>query len=801
MQHLTRWSCLIAILGVAASLGACGSAQSRKTSYIQHGQKYYAAGNYDKARLEFRNALQIDPKDAQVRYFLGELAEKAGDIRGAAGDYQAALNADPHQAQARAALGRLYLRGGLPDKALELVATGLATDADNAQLLTVRAAARAQLEDTEAALADAQRAVSLAPADEYAIAVLAAFYKRRSDLNHAVNVVQAGLQRVPNNVDLRAMLADLELARHQPAEAEVQLRAIVALEPKVLVHRFRLASFYLQQKNLDAAEKTLREAVAGVPDSDDAKMQLIEFLASQRSADAAGSQVTELLARETTNQKLKLRIAGYLAQSGQGDRAEKLLREIIAQAGSRPDGLSARDRLATLLLQRGDVAGASGLLAEALKENARDNDALILRSEIALSSGDAAAAIIDLRAVLRDQPDSVPVMRTLARAYQQNDEAELAEETLRQAVQTSPKDIPTRLALASALTLGGKLDQAAPLLEQLSKENPGNTEVQETLYRVQASQKRYPEALATAQGIERNNPKSGLGFYLAGLIEEADSKSDAALKDYDQALQREPDAGEPLTAYVRLQARTRHSDLAMARLDATIAHSPRNALASDLKGDMLLAKGQIDACVAAYQAAIEAAPNWPQSYHDLAIAQQVAKRDEEAIRVLQSGIQQTQGAATLVGDLGNLYQRLGRSGDAIGMYEGLIEKNPHSAFAANNLAMLLVTYRQDAASLTRAQQLADQLAASAEPHLMDTRGWVRFKVGDFHGAESLLEQAVDKSPATPEIRYHLGMAQLRSGEQQAALQSLESALGANRPFAGIDEARQTLAQLKKSPVG
>jgi Tfp pilus assembly protein PilF len=81
---------------------------------------------------------------------------------------------------------------------------------------------------------------------------------------------------------------------------------------------------------------------------------------------------------------------------------------------------------------------------------------------------------------------------------------------------------------------------------------------------------------------------------------------------------------------------------------------------------------------------------------------------------------------------------------------------------------------------------------------MDTRGWVKFKSGDFHGAESLLQQAVDKAPTAPELRYHLGMAQLRSGEQQAAQQNLETALHSERPFAGMDEAKAALAQLKKA---
>jgi len=797
MKTSTRWSFLTGTLLAAVLLGACGSAQSRKAGYIQHGQTYYSSGNYDKARLEFRNAIQIDPKDAHVRFMLGQVAEKTGDAREALSQYRAALNMDPTQAGARAALGRLYLYGGLPDKAVELVEPGLATDPRNAQFLTVRGAARAQLGNVPAAFEDAQLAAQLAPSDEYAIALLASLYKQRAAFDKAIAVVNAALERVPNNVQLRGILADLQLQQHQPLEAEVQLRAIVALEPKVLAHRYRLAQLYLQQKNIDGAESTLREAADISPESAEAKLQVIEFLAAQRGPDQASAQIDQYLTREPNNDKLKLTLGQFLAQNGRPERAEQVFRAVTLHAGTSADGLSARDRLASLMLNRKDLAGATALIAEVLKQNPRDNDALILRANIALARGESQAAINDLRAVLRDQPNSVALMRSLARAYQQNNEPDLAEETLRSAVQTSPKDTDSRLDLAQVLFAANKLDQAGPLLEQLAQENPSSIPVQESLFRVQAAQKRDADALATAQSIEHANPKMGLGYYLSALVEEAEQKPDAATRDYEQALQREPDAGEPLTGLVRLEVRRKRSDAALARVDAIIARSPSNVVARNLKAELLLAKGQTDAAISAYQETVQAAPTWAPGYQGLALALAMAKRSDDAIGSLKTGIDKTHGAGSLISDLGDLYQRTGRNDDAISLYEGVLAQNPKSFAAANNLAMLLVTYRQDSSSLSRAQQLADQLASSSDVSLIDTRGWVKFKSGDFHGAESLLQQAVDKAPAAPEFRYHLGMAQLRSGEQQAAEQNLESAVNSNRPFVGVDEAKATLAQLKK----
>jgi tetratricopeptide (TPR) repeat protein len=352
--------------------------------------------------------------------------------------------------------------------------------------------------------------------------------------------------------------------------------------------------------------------------------------------------------------------------------------------------------------------------------------------------------------------------------------------------------------LAQVLISSNKIDQAEPFLQQLAKENPSSIPVQQSLFRALTAQKRYIEARQVAQDIERVSPNQGLGYYLSGLAEELNQKRDAALAQYEQALQHQPDAAEPLAALVHLDMLRKQDGVAMARINAVIAQIPGNPEAHHLKGELLMAQGETDAAIAAYQEAVQVAPSWDQSYQGLAGAQAAIKRYDDAVRTLQSGIERTQAASLLVGDLGRLYERLGRPNDAIALYEGLLAKNPNSFFVANNLAMLLVTYRQDGASLARAQALAEQLASSSAVNVIDTRGWVKFKSGDAHGAESLLQQAVTKLPSEPELRYHLGMAQLRSGERQSAQQNLETALNSNRPFVGMDEAKAALALLKRA---
>ena len=60
------------VLGIASG---CGGAQTRKAAHMEKGRAYLAAQNYPKARIEFQNALQIDPKDAKARYEVGFIDE------------------------------------------------------------------------------------------------------------------------------------------------------------------------------------------------------------------------------------------------------------------------------------------------------------------------------------------------------------------------------------------------------------------------------------------------------------------------------------------------------------------------------------------------------------------------------------------------------------------------------------------------------------------------------------------------------------------------------------------------------
>jgi Tfp pilus assembly protein PilF len=60
---------IIVTLGLltCATLQGCGGAQDRRARALERGQQFLTERNYAKARVEFSNALQIEPNDADAR--------------------------------------------------------------------------------------------------------------------------------------------------------------------------------------------------------------------------------------------------------------------------------------------------------------------------------------------------------------------------------------------------------------------------------------------------------------------------------------------------------------------------------------------------------------------------------------------------------------------------------------------------------------------------------------------------------------------------------------------------------------
>jgi tetratricopeptide (TPR) repeat protein len=792
---------LLAGLTVATLVVAgCGGAESRKAKHLAKGQAFLADGSFEKARVEFRNALQIAPADSEARYENGVVDEKLGNPREAAQFYQGAIDANADNVRARTALGRLYVFGGAPERALEVIKPPLIKHPDDAGLLTVRAAARIQLKDIDGALQDAQHAVSLAPQSEDAAAVLAGIYEATGDKDKGRALLENAIKVIPGTVDLRLALAQLYASEGQEPQVEALLLDLIRLKPNERAHRLRLAQYYAHLNHVDEAERVLREGIKALPNERGLKLALIDFLAARRSHEVAAKELGGMIASNPTDYELKIAQAQFYEEDKQYPQAQAVYEQVIADAGWAQSGVTARNRLAALKIETKDVAGAQALLGQVLTKNPRDNDALLLRGNLELAQKDPKSAIADLRSVLRDQPNAVGVMRALARAHLANGEPALAEETMRRAVDANPADPGARLDLAQLLAEEGKPEQARPVIDELVKQQPNDTRALDTQFRIALATKDFAAAKGAADAMVVLQPKVALGYYYQGMAAELDKRLEDADKFYSTSLDLQPDGVEPLQADARVLVKLNRGADALKRVDAAIAQFPELPAAANVKGELLMSLGRAPDAEAAFKMAIERQPKWWTPYRGLAEAQSKGHDPTAAMSTLQAGIAAASSPEALQVELAGMFEQAGKPEDAMQLYSAVLAKNPHADIAANNLAMLLITHNHDKVSLDRAADLAQRFSTSSNPDFLDTYGWVLYKRGDSAAAVQALQSALAKTPDSPASLYHLGMAQASAGQDEAARDSLSRSLKSGKSFSGMDEARATLDKLAKLPT-
>jgi len=79
LRKVAGWMLVVVL---ALFLGACSSMEEKRDKFLASGQALYQQEDYVRARLQFQNALQIDPKFATAFLWKGKTELKLQNPRG-----------------------------------------------------------------------------------------------------------------------------------------------------------------------------------------------------------------------------------------------------------------------------------------------------------------------------------------------------------------------------------------------------------------------------------------------------------------------------------------------------------------------------------------------------------------------------------------------------------------------------------------------------------------------------------------------------------------------------------------------
>ncbi|RPJ04088.1 MAG: tetratricopeptide repeat protein, partial [Deltaproteobacteria bacterium] len=351
-----------------------------------------------------------------------------------------------------------------------------------------------------------------------------------------------------------------------------------------------------------------------------------------------------------------------------------------------------------------------------------------------------------------------------------------AEAAYRKAIELDPEFLPARINLAGMQEAAGDLALAIQTCEEISDLVPNNQLVHSKLAYLYTKTGNLDAALSHYQYLLDTAPQfdEEIALKIGLLYFEQENFADAEI--LLRRITGENPGNQhahyylghtlvktlkPEEAAQAFQAVKTDSDLfPQARIQLAFIYSQA--------GDMHGAQQVI-------QETIALRPDDVSLYHALAIVHAEKKDYQSAIAALQKAIEHDSASEDLLLYLGHLYEKAGMFNESIAAMREVLAINSNNADALNFIGYL---YAERGIHLREARILIKK-ALAVKPddgYILDSLGWVYYKMENYKKALTYLEQAQRLVPDDPTIAEHLGDVYTRLNKTGKALELYRRAL-------------------------
>lgn len=793
---------VLGLVMAAVSVSACDGPQEREAKYMKRAEALLAENKLDKATLELRNVLQINPTNVRARYELGVIAERRGNWRRAYGLFTQVTNQEPKHLGANLHLARFYLIAGNLTEAQKRIDIALEQSPKSAQGKALQGAIYLRQNKLEEALSEAQAARQIDSSNLEAVSVLVGVYRKRKRYDQALAVIGAGLKKRPKERALLLLRIGLNVERNERKAVERDFSRIFEIAPDEPAFRLVLARLYILWNQPAAAELALRDAVRIKPKDENLKRLLVSFLQQRRAFPEAEKALKDLIAQNPSSRIYNFGLAGLYVQNDLSSKAKGIYRNVIEKSGNGAQIAAARVALARLLISEGDAKAARQLVDTVLKNDKNNMDALLLRGRFDYRDKKYDAVIANMREVLRQDPKSVEALGILAEAYVQTKRLDLASDALGIAASAQPKNEKVLVRLAQVYALQKQYDAALETINKVLKARPSSQQALRVKSEVLLRSERSGEARGVLDTLLNVSSDKAWVYAQMGRLHLKARDYAAALQAFDKALAEGSKDGSVVVGIASSLIAMKNYDEAIRRLNGLLEKSPKAAYLHNLLGEVYSRQQQFESARAAFKQASRLEPNWTIPYINRANVLLYEGKTKDALAVLMEASKRAPDSTMVAMSLALVYQRDGQIDQAIATYETILKQSPDLGAAKNNLAALLADYKYtEQGALDRAYALSKDFAESSQPSYLDTLGWVHYRRGEVGVAIEMLRRAVNGAPNNSEFRYHLGMAYFRNGDKEAARAELEKAVAGKASYSGLEEARAVLRQLIVEKTG
>ena len=510
--------------------------------------------------------------------------------------------------------------------------------------------------------------------------------------------------------------------------------------PADVMYKVLVAEIALQRGHYDVAVKNYLQMGEARRDPRllERAARIAVYAHDDKRALEAARQWVEL---EPDNVDAREVVTAFYIRSGQYDEAQRQLEALLAINDKENNG-NAFMLIAGLLGRQQDKQAALEVMQRLVDTRPDDPNALVALSHLAVRAGVLDQAEQAIKRVVELEPDRVDANIQLARILSMRGKSEEALKLLTAAVKNNPTDTGLRTIYARSLADNKQLDKAYAQFKIIDKQTPDEPENLRLLGMVALELSRLDEADRYFLRLNRvgQGYESESSYYLGRIDEEFHKDPDAAIKWYSKV-----DRGDK---YLESQIRI--------------------ALLLAQKGEVTEARGQLSAIT----------PRSPGELMRIYLVDgqilRDAGRSQEAIKVFTAGLDELPENADLLYARAMTFGRAGRYDEMENDLKKILTRDPDNVDALNALGYSLADHTRRYTEAFGYIQRALELQPDSY-FVLDSMGWVQYRLGDYQKAVSYLRRALDTS-FDSEIAAHLTEVLWVMGDKRSAREVWDKAL-------------------------
>ncbi len=751
-MRVLKYTLVLLLSGVG--LTACGSAEDSAAGYIDSGKELLAENKPEKARVEFKNAIQIDPKAAEPFYQLALLDEKAKSWKSMYGNLLKVEQLNPKHHDATIKLGQLYLLSGNMEFAMERADKVLADEADNTLAWVLKSSVELKKENYDLAIKHVEQALNAQPSNVEAISLKAILLNKQAKSQQAIALLSQTINEQPDQLALKMIkLSILEEQKDYPAMELMyeKLKEKHASETWVFVS---LAKLYQQQGEYLKATAVLEEFANAQPDNHEAKLLLVSLVQS-KEPEKAIKLLDSYIKLDGSDFDFRFAKIKLLLTTGDKTAAIAELQQIALLDDPADSINKANVMLANFDMQNNDPAAANQKLDAVLVNAPEDEAALLTKARIEILNKEVDSAVTRLRIVLRNNPESEQALVLLAQAYLQSGSTELAEDNFRQALSLNPGNTVAALSVAQGLMKSRDLNRTERVLMNALERTPNNDAILQTLAQVKLLKKDWLGTQSIVDTLLENDGNSAVASYLSARISQGQERYADAIEEYKKVLAARPGITRALQGLAFCSMKLGQKNELLAYLSEFNVKNPRQFSAYAIQSNIYLRDESFNKAASVLKQGLTVEPKWLSGYASLASVYAKQNDVDKAIEAYKEGLSVAPNNNALAMQLASFYEQNGEFIAAKSLYESVLDRDATIEPAINNLASLLTDQFSSAENLKKAEAITQQFKSATEPYYLDTYGWVHVQLGNFDKSQPVLEQVVLKAPAVAIFNYHL----------------------------------------------